>query len=721
MYLSSRQTNRLLKGLILSLLCLSIFLFKTNQEVKGAPLDASLAIHSDIDFVTYGFSGNGTSSNPYIIENLNLSANLTYGIYINDTTKHFIIRNCNISHYDFGVYLYNVAAGTAVIEENTLHDVGRGIYNYYSDQPIIRRNTVLNYTIKAINTVESDYCLIANNTIRGLNLSHQYGIETRYGIESIVRDNYITDSGYGMSIMSNNSLIENNVINFGYVMESFLKICTYINNTVIDNDDGKSMNVNLGSTLINNTLIGCRLGVSSSYYDEVINFYDNTVNGKELKCVRDVDDWSIDEDYGQLILIKCNQIMFENLNNTPIEYHISSLYSNNISLDNCILQQGIEIDYCDVVNISNCTIFGKRGVDSFYSNQLEIKFSVIECDEFGILLSGGQEILIDNNTITGGSDSCISGYLKGSINVTRNTCSQAEYGIGLYGFEGSDVAEISENTCFNNDFGIDVSYSSLLIIQSNTCHNNTIAGLSVYGNDMVVTENNCYNNTEGIYLQCYYAEIKFNTLATNTICGIVSNYAILNEITQNYFIENGLDGTNQSVEMGSDASQIRNTWYNATEGVGNHYSDWKGYGYYKIGGNTAALDRYPMVIDTITDVDIDGLHDMWEELVGLDTSIDDSADDLDGDFLINSLEYAYRTNVQDNDTDDDTYSDYVEISNDSDPNNSTDIPNIVTTPTPTNNTSKTNSESIAVIGSSFTLIHIIITVIRRRKNRRFDS
>lgn len=710
----------MLKGSILSLIFLSLFLFEANLEVRGDPIDASLVIHSDSDFITHGFSGNGSSSNPYIIENLNLDANLTYGIYINDTTKHFIIKNCNISHYVYGIYLYNVAAGTGVIEENILHDVGRGIYVYYSDQQVVRRNTFLNFTIIAINTVESDSCFVLENTIRGLNRTHQDGIEIRFGIGSTVKGNYITDSGYGITIMSTNSLIENNIINFGVMMESSFIICTYINNTVINNDEENEFYVNLGSTLINNTLIGCRLDVGSYYYDEEINFYNNTVNGKELKCVRDINDWQVDGDYGQLILVNCNQITFENLNSTPIEYHIKLFHSTNIYFDNCIIQQGIVHDYCNGVYVSNCTIRGKRGFDSFVSDEIAVNNSVFECTEFGIFLSHGDNISIDNNYIIGGSDSCIIGYLKGRINITRNTCTQAEYGIGLYGFEGSAAAVISENTCFNNDIGIDVSYTSSLSIQSNTCYNNTVVGLFVYGYDMVITMNNCYNNTEGIYLQCAYSEVKYNILRTNSRCGLLANYAIYNEITQNYFYENGAGGTNQSVEKGANENEIRNTWYNETEGLGNHYSDWQGYGYYKIGGNTAALDRYPMVTDTITDVDGDDLPDMWEELVGLDTAIDDSSDDLDGDSLINSLEYDHRTNPQDIDTDDDTYSDYVEISNDSDPNNSTDIPVIVTTPTPTstNTTDKTNTEPIAVIGSSFILVQIIIAIFRRRRNRK---
>jgi len=73
--------------------------------------------------------GNGTKTDPYIIENWNISkptsGTSTGGIYIGDTTKYFIVRNCYISDFvdfrQFGVYLFNNSYGevqNCLIENN---------------------------------------------------------------------------------------------------------------------------------------------------------------------------------------------------------------------------------------------------------------------------------------------------------------------------------------------------------------------------------------------------------------------------------------------------------------------------------------------------------------------------------------------------------------------------------------------------------------------------
>ncbi len=60
------------------------------------------------------------------------------------------------------------------------------------------------------------------------------------------------------------------------------------------------------------------------------------------------------------------------------------------------------------------------------------------------------------------------------------------------------------------------------------------------------------------------------------------------------------------------------------------------------------------------DLDGDGMDDLWEELFGLDTSRDDSAEDPDGDGLTNLEEHEIRTNPTSADTDSDGLEDGVE-------------------------------------------------------------
>ena len=72
--------------------------------------DPAITINSDDDFVTYGFAGNGSAVNPYIIEQYTI-VNQTAGIKVNSTTAHFIIRNCTLVGY--AIEVKDVEDGTA--------------------------------------------------------------------------------------------------------------------------------------------------------------------------------------------------------------------------------------------------------------------------------------------------------------------------------------------------------------------------------------------------------------------------------------------------------------------------------------------------------------------------------------------------------------------------------------------------------------------------------
>ncbi|MHA3963300.1 MAG: NosD domain-containing protein [Candidatus Thorarchaeota archaeon SMTZ1-45] len=51
-------------------------------------------ISSDVDFETQSWPGNGTQTNPYLIENLNITTNSSPCIWIMNTTSYFVVQNC---------------------------------------------------------------------------------------------------------------------------------------------------------------------------------------------------------------------------------------------------------------------------------------------------------------------------------------------------------------------------------------------------------------------------------------------------------------------------------------------------------------------------------------------------------------------------------------------------------------------------------------------------
>lgn len=56
---------------ILVVVILIWFAMIYTDPINGTILE-HLAIYSEDDFVSYGFSGNGSSSNPYVVENITI-------------------------------------------------------------------------------------------------------------------------------------------------------------------------------------------------------------------------------------------------------------------------------------------------------------------------------------------------------------------------------------------------------------------------------------------------------------------------------------------------------------------------------------------------------------------------------------------------------------------------------------------------------------------------
>ena len=77
----------------------------------------SIRINSNSEFdQLHGISsGNGTLENPWVMENLTIASQADYGLYIGNTTEHFIVRNMDVfdtSGEMFGIYLHNSTNGT---------------------------------------------------------------------------------------------------------------------------------------------------------------------------------------------------------------------------------------------------------------------------------------------------------------------------------------------------------------------------------------------------------------------------------------------------------------------------------------------------------------------------------------------------------------------------------------------------------------------------------
>jgi parallel beta-helix repeat protein len=207
-----------------------------------------ILISSNSDFVSLGFEGNGSSSNPYIIENLNITSTeeLVSAIQVGGTNVHFIIRNCKLTSAYVGVRILNtISIGTAQIINNTISSsskdgggIGCGI-----GYTTMENNTISGF-MQGIHLNYASHCSIKGNNIL---LSYYQGINIRYSSFTEIKYNTIKNSNqHGLAIVGSSS--SNNIIH---------------HNTFINNSNEATFRID-----------GERTGVINSQgYDEGVNNY----------------------------------------------------------------------------------------------------------------------------------------------------------------------------------------------------------------------------------------------------------------------------------------------------------------------------------------------------------------------------------------------------------------------------------------------------------------
>ncbi|MHA1806871.1 MAG: NosD domain-containing protein, partial [Candidatus Thorarchaeota archaeon] len=170
-----------------------------------------IVITSNQNFSALGFSGSGVASDPYIIEDLNITSSSNC-IDIRDTDAYFVIRGCLLSGdgTNNGVYLENVTHG--MITRNLISDKSNGIGFYSSSyNNTVRTNTLIkNYYGVVLSSVDNN--TLDNNTVTQ---NEWGGIFLSYSDYSKVTNNRIyNNSDDGLSLTNSDyAIIINNTIN----------------------------------------------------------------------------------------------------------------------------------------------------------------------------------------------------------------------------------------------------------------------------------------------------------------------------------------------------------------------------------------------------------------------------------------------------------------------------------------------------------------------------
>jgi parallel beta-helix repeat protein len=358
--------------------------------------------------------------NNVTITNINIK-NFTRGIYFNSTSFNTLSR-ANITNNYEGIRLEKGRSNT--FSENNIINNSRGFWLQHSSN---------------------------NNNISGNNIS----------------DN--EDFGIMLQESSNNIILKNTMINN---TNGAVELEVYCLNNIICLNNITQGGIGLGSysdgnNITKNTLLYDGLFIDNSYQNKVEN---NTVNGKPIVCYEDKSDLTVEEDVGQVLIIRCNRMRVENL-----------------SISN--------VDYCIMLEATSNTI---------------IKGNNLTANGYGMWLSSSSNTsVVENHIANGGQCIEIEGSLGGNF-VSGNSLINSSCGIGVVGFSMFDRplpfrSMIVSNNIANNTNGL-VMWEALNwgIAENNITgsHNRGIwlsQGIHPNQTNTCFYHNNVVNNTVQIF------------------------------------------------------------------------------------------------------------------------------------------------------------------------------------------------------------------------------
>jgi parallel beta-helix repeat protein len=307
-----------------------IALMTVPETVSAYTVHDPIFIDGNADFIEANgvTGGSGTASDPYIIEGWDIYPTAAHGIWIENTTAHFIIRDSYVHDSGAelnGIRLFGCVNGT--VTGNACESNFRGIWITYA------RNVTLSNN-KCTSNIQCGICassLCSNNYILNNNCSKSdYGIMlVNTGHNNTLRNNICYDNNCGIfsTRSSSNTLVENN--------------CSS------NNDDGIQLDKSSNNSLKSNTC-------DANDYEGIFlhSSSDNTLS--DNRCLCNIN--------GIGLLMSDNN--FLDGNNCSLNLNCGSIlyHSNNNTMgNNSFSENGFGID---IFESSNNTIIGNNALSN---------------------------------------------------------------------------------------------------------------------------------------------------------------------------------------------------------------------------------------------------------------------------------------------------------------------------------------------------------------------
>jgi len=437
---------------------------------------ATIIINGNEDFAVQGWPGNGTASEPYIIDGLDIDATAAIGIDIQNADAYFTVTGCYIhdggSGY-IGIYLYNCMNGN--LNNNTCSNDMVGIYLESSDGITVSNNTCTgNYY--AMYLYDSD-----GNTVSGNNCdtNSDCGIYLESSSSNTIIDNLCSSDNYGIYLTiydvdpSDLNTLSNNTChyNFNGIFLEWTGNNTLIENNCTESDYGIALLESDGNTLSYNN---CSLDSECGIYLEASN--ENILSGSNCS-----------ENYYGIYATGSDNLTItdNNVNNNTID-GIYVEFSNYIALTDNICNDNEGDAGIWTTDVDNVTAIG----------------NTCNSQPYGLYVDTLRNCTIINNICNDNDEEGLFVGIGDSRNgvITNNVCNNNYEGIYLDNFKNCSV---SNNICLGNTYGIYLQSSSNISMINNTCSNNFAEGMYLTSSSNNMVWNNVFTDNNGGGIQAY--------------------------------------------------------------------------------------------------------------------------------------------------------------------------------------------------------------------------
>jgi parallel beta-helix repeat protein len=420
----------------------------------------------------------------------NSTAGVRAGIFINSSHVNVTVRNCNVSGYNFSIYVAD-SNSTAIIGNVAFNSTDAFVFenSYYSN---ISGNTARNTTENGFLLESAGNSTVFNNTAyycgwRGfrLDLSSSYNLLLSNTAYNNSEDGIALYGGSSYNNITNNTLYSNGWK--GLRAEYNSDYNRMVNNTAYWNyEDGLAV-----------------LSSNGTYVSENIVYW-NAWSGFRVESSGGVNTLFNNSAYNNSAV----GFMLNDANNT-ILYNNSARFNGNsgfvaLTSVNCTMinntaywnfGSGFMVSSANnaVVSSNNATNNSANGVGVFSSNNVGVSGNVLANNSnYGLNLVTGSQISVRNNTVRG--NLVFGMYLQTLTgSVLSGNLIHDNVNSGVYLVTNSRYNNISNNTVYNNGAGGIVLQSGS---GNNTLLNNTVYSHPSVGISIMTSSNvSLYNNT----------------------------------------------------------------------------------------------------------------------------------------------------------------------------------------------------------------------------------